>query len=222
MATLEENRFWDRYAWPKDGDEWTDQAEFCQMNYVVWKQDIVQAFITPSISRNSTVLELAVGHGRWTPFLARRARRYIGVDFSPSCIAFCRRHFANLTNVDFSNTDGRTLSLIPDASVQFIWSYDSFVHIEADITEGYLAEFARVLSPAGRCSIHHPGQPSPEQRANGGRSRMSTELFARLAQRHGLRVLSQIDSWGPGKRSNTKLFADCISTLEKPDGHEVG
>ena len=47
---------------------------------------------------------------------------------------------------------------------------------------------------------------------------MSADLFARIANANGLRVLSQIDSWGPGNRSNTKVFADCISTIEKPIG----
>src|SRR4029077_16137409 len=101
----------------------------------------------PSIAESSMVLEVAVGHGRWTPFLARRAQRYIGVDFSLSCIDFCRKRFAHLTNVDFHNTDGCTLSFLLSDSVQFIWSYDSFVHMEPDITECYLAEFARILSP---------------------------------------------------------------------------
>ena len=216
MPTLEENRFWDQYEWPQDGDEWTDQAVFCRIPYSIWKQDIVDALIVPCVAGSSTVVEVAVGHGRWTPFLARRARRYIGVDFNPSCVRFCRRRFGHLGNVDFQTTNGRTLSLVPSGSVQFVWSSDSFVHIEPDIAGGYMAEFARILSPGGQCSIHHPGRPSPEQRARGGRSELSDELFARMASAHGLRVLSQIDSWGVGKRSNTKLFADSISTVEKP------
>ncbi|HEY5705001.1 MAG TPA: class I SAM-dependent methyltransferase [Terrimicrobiaceae bacterium] len=216
MATLEENRFWDKYDWPRGGDEWTDQADFCGMAYPLWKRDIVDAFIVPSITEDSTVLELAMGHGRWTPFLAERARRYIGVDFSPSSVNFCRKHFAHLANVTFFCTDGRTLSPIASNSVQFVWSFDSFVHIEPDVTEGYMAEIARVLSPGGQCTIHHPGTPSREQRVNGGRSALSRSLFAHMANTNGLRILSQRDSWGPRNRSNTKLFADCISTIEKP------
>ena len=216
MPTLEENRFWDKYEWPLDGDEWTDQAAFCGMAYPVWKQDIVDAFIVPNVDANSTVLEVAMGHGRWTPFLAQRARRYIGVDFSPSCVLFCRERFRDLANVDFRLTDGRTISLIASGSVQFIWSFDSFVHIEPDITDSYVAEFARVLCPGGRCSIHHPGTPTGEQRLHGGRSKLSARLFARVANARGLRVISQRDKWGPGERSNTRLFADCISTIEKP------
>ncbi len=84
-----------------------------------------------------------------------------------------------------------------------------------------MAEFARVLSPGGRCVIHHPGTPTFAQRSQGGRSELTTELFAHLARANGLEVLSQVDSWGPGKRSNTKLFADCISTLAKPRGRDA-
>jgi SAM-dependent methyltransferase len=150
MPTLEENRFWDRYDWPQDGDEWTDQAAYCGMNYFAWKQDVVGAFISPNIPDNATVLELAIGHGRWTPFLAQRSRRYIGVDFGPSCVKFCLARFANLTNNEFCNNDGRIIPMVTSSSPHFIWSFDSFVHIEPDITTGYLEEFARVLLPGRR------------------------------------------------------------------------
>ena len=216
MPTLEENRFWDRYDWPKDGDEWTDQAAFCGTPYAIWKQDVIAAFIVPNVTENSTVLELAMGHGRWVPSLAQRAWRYLGVDFGPSCVKFCRARFANLTNAVFHLNDGRSIPMIASNSVQFIWSFDSFVHIEPDITSGYMAEFSRVLAPGGRCVIHHPGAPTAAQRALGGRSQLTTQLFARLARAEGLDVRSQTDSWGPGGRSNTMLFADCISTLAKP------
>ena len=216
MPTLDQNRFWDRYNWPRDGDEWTDQAVFCRMDYAVWKQDLVDAFIVPAVNEDSTVLEVGVGHGRWTPFLARGAKHYIGVDFNASCIDFCVRRFAGLDNASFRLTDGRRLTVVPAASVHFIWSYDSFVHIEPDITEGYLAEFVRILAPGGTCTIHHPGAPDARQRAVGGRSEVTKESFARLAQARGLQVVSQVDSWGPGNRSNNRLFGDCISTIAKP------
>jgi ubiquinone/menaquinone biosynthesis C-methylase UbiE len=216
MPTLEENRFWDKYDWPQDGDAWTDQAAYCGMNYSAWKQDVVGAFISSNIPANATVLELAMGHGRWTPFLARRSRRYIGVDFGPSCVKFCLTRFANLSNAEFYNNDGRTIPMVTSSSAHFLWSFDSFLHIEPDITTGYMEEFARFLLPGGRCVIHHPGTPTSLQRQQGGRSALTRHLLARLAHDCGLNVRSQVDSWGPDRRSNTKLFADCISTLEKP------
>ena len=88
------------------------KRHFAEWRILSGSRTSVDAFIVPSIAKNSTVLEVAMGHGRWTPFLAQRARRYAGIDLSPSCINFCRKRFAHLTNVDFYLTDGRKLSLI--------------------------------------------------------------------------------------------------------------
>ena len=126
------------------------------MAYPIWKQDIVDALILPNTAVHSTVLEVAMGHGRWTPYLARHARRYIGVDFSPSCVNYCREHFGKFVKRHFSHIlTGAPSRLFPSASVQFIWSFDSFVHIEPDITELYMARI-RARPFAGRPMLDSP------------------------------------------------------------------
>jgi len=209
MPTLEQNLFWDTYAWPRDGDEWAEHP------YQVWKRDLVESFIVGNVGEGSIVLEMSPGHGRWTPFLSERAKRYIGVDMNKSCTKFCRKRFSHRSNVEFHTNDGRSVAMIAAGTIHFVWSFDSFVHMECDVTDGYLGEFARILVPGGLCCIHHPGTPNELQRKRGWRSAVSTSLFASMAEGHGLRVLSQVDTWGPNNRSNTKLAGDCISTLEK-------
>jgi len=146
----------------------------------------------------------------------------IGLTEPLDVVNFVRRLEESLIKVcadlglETGRIDGHTIPMVASSSVQFIWSFDSFVHIEPDITTAYMAEFARVLSSGGRCVIHHPGTPCSLQRLQGGRSALTRDLFARLASNCGLTVRSQVDCWGPGGRSNTRLFADCVSTLEKP------
>jgi SAM-dependent methyltransferase len=217
MPTLEWNTYWDTtYEWPHDGDEWADQAAFCGVPYAVWKGALVGHFVARHVRETSTVLEIAPGHGRWTAFLAGGAKRYVGVDLSPSCVRYCTAQFAALTNTEFHVGDGRSLPMVEARSVDFAWSFDSFVHIEPDVTGDYLAELARVLVPGGRACIHHPGNPSDEQRRLGLRSAVTATSFASMAVDRGLRVVSQSDSWGPGGRCTTRRFADCITTLEQP------
>ena len=43
----------------------------------------------------------------------------------------------------------------PDASIDRIWSFDVFVHIQAIDIEAYVAQFARILRPGGTALIHH-------------------------------------------------------------------
>jgi ubiquinone/menaquinone biosynthesis C-methylase UbiE len=216
MPTLSQNRYWDIYKWPDDGDEWTDQAAFCGVPYPLWKQYLVESFIVSNVGEASTVLEIAVGHGRWTPPLAEIARLYIGVDMNRSCVNFCQRRFLHLANVEFHENDGRSLGMIGEQTIDFVWSFDSFVHLESNVTDAYMAEIARVLLPGGRCCIHHPGKPTEIQRARGLRSMVEVDTFALIAKAHGLHVVSQVDSWGPDGSCNTRLFADYITTLQKP------
>ena len=216
MPTVAENKYWDRYSWPRDGDEWDDQAAACGVPYPVWKQSLVDAFIVPNIGANTAVLEIGPGHGRWTPYLAAPARRYIGVDMNPSCVDYCRRRFAGLAKAAFHANDGRSLPMVFRESIDFIWSFDSFVHIDRATTDRYMAAFARILVHGGRGCIHHPGNPDETQRAHAWRSDVTTVSFAAIAARHGLRVVSQTDCWGPEQRFNTRLHGDCISLIEKP------
>ncbi|HEY1503104.1 MAG TPA: class I SAM-dependent methyltransferase [Stellaceae bacterium] len=216
MPTVAENKYWNTYAWPLDGDEWSDQAAACGAPYAVWKQSLVDAFIAPHIDANAAVLEIAPGHGRWTPYLAMTARRYIGVDMNSSCIAYCRKRFTRFSNAAFYSNDGRSLPMVFRESINYIWSFDSFVHIDRATTDRYMAAFARILVHGGRACIHHPGHPDATQRTRAWRSDVTTESFAALATRHGLHLLAQTDSWGPDGRFHARLYGDCISLLEKP------
>ena len=51
--------------------------------------------------------------------------------------------------------DGRSLSMIPDASVDFVFSFDSFVHPDRDVVEEYLRQLGTKLKIGGKGFIHH-------------------------------------------------------------------
>lgn len=222
----------EKHEWPKDGDEWSGQAKFCKVPYDEWKDSIYRRFIKENLG--GAVLEIGPGHGRWTGYLTK-TQRLVLVDMSPNCISFCKKRFSSMKNIDYHVNDGKSLP-VQDSSIDFIWSFDTFVHIERDTLEPYLAEFARVLKPSGRAVIHHPGRRhlwlaplasagvfgkmaydkislGMHVRNSGWRANISRELFRKLAEDSGLEVLEQTDSWG---KCGVRLFSDCVSTLRKP------
>ena len=102
MATVEENRLkWSTYAWPKGGEEWSRRWGGARRE---WCHTILSR-ILPFLPAPS-VLEIAVGHGRWTGFLLDRCERYHGIDIVESCIEHCRRRFAGRPKAVFSCNDG--------------------------------------------------------------------------------------------------------------------
>ena len=233
------HKLWnDDYGWPRDGDEWDGQAIYCGIPYESWKNSLIKTLVLPNIKENSVVLEIAPGHGRWSKSLVEYASSLILVDISPSCIAFCKELFYGRNNISYHVNNGLSLAGIDDHSVDFIWSYDSFVHMNKAVIGSYLSEIARVLRPGGKAIIHHPGRNrfflwlgftrhwgipgmhfykmismSRFKDHDGWRSNISNKTIRKLATKNGLRTDRQIQYWDQDKKVGTPRFNDCITIL---------
>ena len=241
MPTIKENKCWDsNYNWSKDGDEWDDQAIFCGKPYGEWKKSIADNFILKNINSNSVVLEIAPGHGRWTEFLLK-SEKVILADLNPKCIEYCKNKFKSSSNISYFSNDGKSLSFVPDNSVDFIWSYDSFVHMEKDVIESYFKEFSRILKKGGKAIIHHAGRNDfflsfsclrqfggvagghiykkltlgISKKYDGWRADVSKKMIIKIAEKYGLKIGYQINSWGKNNEFNVKFFNDYITELNK-------
>jgi SAM-dependent methyltransferase len=139
------------YDWKDNGEEWS----------VAWGGSKAQwnGAILPRIAPwlpAQTLLEIAPGHGRWTEFLIPQAINYFGVDLSDKCIEFCKTKFQNENNAKFYVNNGYDLSMIKSESCDFVFSFDSLVHVEFNTLKNYITEILRILKPKiGIAFIHH-------------------------------------------------------------------
>ena len=217
-----------KYDWKEAGEEWSQP----------WGSSAAQwtGTIFPRIREclpADTILEIAPGFGRWTHYLKDYCKELWAVDKSNECIEACRERFASHSHVRCVLNDGRSLSMIPDASVDFIFSFDSFVHPDREVVEAYLRQLGTKLKIGGRGLIHHsnfgeyvhsPRERLPEALANPlikakildwGHHRnpgMTAELFRALSAQNGLYCLSQeLVNWR-GRR-----LIDCLSLFVRSD-----
>lgn len=133
----------------------------------------------------------------------------------------------------FLVNDGRSLR-VGDERVDFAFSFDSLVHVEAPEVDGYVRELARVLKPGGTAWLHHSNLAAY---ADDGRippalttrlwlaTTMSARAFRERAKDAGLVCLAQeiVNFVSRGARSDRHRIsgigiplADCFSLLEKP------
>ena len=241
--TVQDNlRMWnEEHPWTKDGDEWDGQARFHGRSYEEWKRSLIDEFLRPHLSPDATVVEIAPGHGRWTETIVENCRRLYLVDLSPNCIEFCRERFAGHDHVVYAVNDGTTLPGVPDGEVDFLWSFDAFVHMDASVIGGYLAQAQRVLRPGGTVVLHHAGRAHAFlglgflkswgrigrdlykvlslgiwNDDDGWRSDVSGRLVRELAVRNGLVVESQTQTWGPQGEYGVLRYKDWMTTIRKP------
>jgi ubiquinone/menaquinone biosynthesis C-methylase UbiE len=139
----------DKY-WVHYGDEWSR----------LWGGTHMQWFagILPRIFRfipADTILDIGAGQGRFAQFLKSYANRLILVDLSERCIEICKERFSEFKHIDYFVNDGKSLAMIEDDSVDFIFSHDALVFAEEPDVRMYVEQIARKMKSNGAAFIHH-------------------------------------------------------------------
>jgi SAM-dependent methyltransferase len=152
MGEVEQNEgIWnEEWDWSRSGDEWSDWWGGTPALWYGALLPRLHAFLPAG-----TVLEIAPGYGRWTQYLKDLSDRLIVVDLAERCIDHCRQRFADATNIEYHTNDGRSLEMIEDGSIDFAFSFDSLVHVEADVLQAYLDQLAKKLTSNGLGFFHH-------------------------------------------------------------------
>ena len=199
MPDVEQNiAVWKDWSWSGEGDEW---SAWWGGTPALWYGGILPRIHTwvPT----GTMLEIAPGYGRWTQFLRRLADHLIAVDLSDECIAHCRERFSDADNIEFHVNDGRSLDMVEDGSIDFVFSFDSLVHAEPDVLAEYLRQLARKLKPTGVGFIHHSNL-GEYRFLNALSRRVPNRLRAPLVRRG---ALIDVYAWRSGEMT-ASLFAE--------------
>ena len=117
-------------------------------------------------------------------------------------------------DAEFRVGSGTDLSGIEDGSMDVIWSYDVFVHINRRDLASYAGEFHRVLAPGGVGIIHHGTLAG----ARGGwRSDVKAADVLEILEGAKLEVVSQFQKWEhEGRSFDAGLYEDAVTVFRKP------
>jgi hypothetical protein len=210
------------YDWKYGGEEWSEAwgGSAAQWHGAIFPR------IRDCLPAN-TILEIAPGFGRWTNYLRDYCERLWIVDRVAECIDACRQRFAGDSRLSYYVNDGRSLAMIPDHSVDFVFSFDSLVHPRPEIVQGYVSQLGRKLKIRGKGFIHHSNlgeyansmrEHLPElirkllvktnilDRERHRDPTMTADLFRTLCEQNGLHCLTQeLVNW------RSRRLIDCFS-----------
>lgn len=228
MPTVEQNlQMWDEdYQWAKEGEEWSSAWGGSEPQWFGAIFPRIHSFVP-----TGTILELAPGFGRWTKYLKNCCEHLVIVDLSENCIKACQRRFASESHITYHVNDGKSLAMVPDRSIDLVFSFDSLVHAEVDVIQGYLNQMPTKLKSNGVGFIHHSNigeywryfsiiekmpaslrdrlmQKGLLDQTHWRAFSMRALSFEKLCEDAGLQCISQeIVNWG------TKRLIDCFSVF---------
>lgn len=169
---------WDHYGrhWDKDrfatkegtevhdlGDEWTVAADSDEWSTYGLPIEVLKDFRrylkekllrhVPANAREG--MEIGPGGGRVTELLLARVETLHLVEPAASMIAHLKERFRDESKLRYHRTDGKSLPRLPPGSLDFVLSFDVFVHFEPRLIFWYLRQVQSLLRPGGVGIIHH-------------------------------------------------------------------
>lgn len=111
-------------------------------------------FLLANLQSGMTALEIGSGGGRWSRYFVGRVARAILVDGTQASEAAIREH-CDWPWFEFLVSPDGSLPSVPDDSIGFAFSFDTFVHFEPPLFDRYVSEIGRVLKPGGRLVLHY-------------------------------------------------------------------
>ena len=219
MPTIEQNlQRWDvDHHWPQNGEEWSKTWGDAQAQWYWAIYPRIRSLLPAKM-----ILEIAPGFGRWSQFLKNQCERMMLIDLSPRCIEACQQRFSSDAHVTCHVNDGKSLLMVPEGAVDFVFSFDSLVHCEIDVIETYLDQLAKKFTRNGAGFIHHsnfgeclrlsPGDESKVKNKHWRATSVCAESFERCCQKVGLQCVSQeLINWGGS------ILNDCLSVFTRKD-----
>jgi len=165
------------------GLEWGDPEVFGPLKFVR------DRYVLPYVDPKRTALEIGPGGGRWTRYLLGFHQLYV-VDYHPELLQELKKNF-NRSNMRFIQNSGNDFPGIADDSIDFLFSFGCFVHLETPLIEEYLKNMKRILKRGGSAVIQYSDKNKIVAQLNSAFSENTPDRMRKMVSESGFQVVEE-------------------------------
>lgn len=110
-------------------------------------------YVLPYINADQCAVEIGPGGGRWTRYLLGFRKLYV-IDYYSELLKEVKRRFRR-PHVTFIKNNGTDFPGIDDHSVDYLFSFGTFVHLDTYLIEAYLNNMRPILKPGVNVVIQY-------------------------------------------------------------------
>ena len=153
---------------------------------VGWLIYVRNRFILPFINAEHTALEIGVGGGRWTKYLLEFKKIY-AVDYHTEILNELKKNY-NEKNMVFIKNNGDDFPGIPKSSIDFLFSFGTFVHLDKPIIRNYLKNIKPILKANSNVVIHYSDKTKKNAQMNKDFSDTTPEIMREMVRAAGYKI----------------------------------
>lgn len=147
---------WDSYS-----ETWESSVKSNTMHHLgdEWgspdlTETVLVRFVLPFLPPDARILEIGCGGGKYSEKLQPLAKELTCGDVSQKMLDRTRARVKDAENVRYVHLNGIDLEPLQDDSMDLVFSFDCFVHIDMEDVYCYLLEIRRVLRAGGVGVLH--------------------------------------------------------------------
>jgi SAM-dependent methyltransferase len=157
----------------------------------VWTplQFIRERFVIPFVNPEHTGVDIGCGGGRWTRYLLGFKTVY-AVDYYDELLSEFRKTFNRYKHVRPIKNNGTDFPGVASQSVDYVFSFGCFGHINQNLIDGYLGHIKEILKPGGNVVIHYSDK-NKAMAQDSGFSDNTPEQMRALVLSHGFTIIQE-------------------------------
>jgi hypothetical protein len=169
---------------PLYGLEWGDPDVVPPLTF------IRDRYVLPYVNARHSAVEIGPGGGRWTRYLLGFGTLY-AVDYHQELLDELKRNFGRRPNLRFIRNEGTDFPGIDGQSIDYVFSFGTFVHLDFHLIEAYLAAMRPILRQGANVVLQYSDKRKIMAQINEGFADNSPERMHEALQRMGYRILEE-------------------------------
>ena len=146
-------------------------------------------WLLPYVNPDHDAVEIGPGGGRWTRYMLEFRRLYV-VDYHQELLDELRTNFAQ-ENITTIKNNGNDFPSIAPKSIDFLFSFGVFVHLDVNIIEKYAAAMKSIMKDDGDIVIQYADKDKEDAKRNPAFSENNPRIMRSLIEKAGFRIVQE-------------------------------
>jgi SAM-dependent methyltransferase len=169
---------------PLYGLEWGDPDVVEPLKF------IRDRYVLPYVDARHDAVEIGPGGGRWTRYLVGFKKLY-AVDYHQELLDELKRNFRRRGNISFVRNNGTDFPGIASGSIDYLFSFGTFVHLEFHLIEAYLAAIRSIVRARANIVIQYSDKTKVMAQLNQGFAENTPARMREAVQAAGFNILEE-------------------------------
>ncbi|HXZ89977.1 MAG TPA: class I SAM-dependent methyltransferase [Candidatus Dormibacteraeota bacterium] len=146
-------------------------------------------YILPYVNPNHNAIEIGPGGGRWTRYLLGFGKLFV-VDYHKELLDELKKTYRK-RNMQFIRNNGTDFPGIQRHSIDYLFSFGTFVHLDTHLIEAYLRNMKPIVKTGTNIVIHYSDKTKIMAQMNNGFSDNTPEKMRQMVLSAGYRILEE-------------------------------